>query len=158
MNDWVAWPECGGAGAPVRNIASGVGDTRQEPLYQSSPCPKAVLSSPTLSWFWHISPLCQKPRVLELKGATDSKCSIPFLLQVRKLRQGHTASQWEHQGQSPSLHPCWELRVGRGRAHLVVGPEANHFLCLPSQASSLHPAMKDMGWFHQSRLGGRLGR
>lgn len=120
--------------------------------------PKAVLSSPALSWFWHISPLCQKPRVLELKGATDSKCSIPFLLQVRKLRQGRTASQWEHQGQSPSLHPCWELRVGRGRAHLVAGPEANHFLCLPSQASSLHPAVEDMGWFHQSRLGGRLGR
>lgn len=55
-----------------------------------------VLSSPALAQFRHITQLSGKSRVSEPKGAFDSKGSIPCKLQVRKLRQGHTAGQWEH--------------------------------------------------------------
>lgn len=69
-------------------------------------------SAPALSWFWDVTHLVWKPSVSELKGATESKCPIPVKLQMRKLRQGHTASQREHQDRSPRLPPSWRVHGG----------------------------------------------
>ena len=61
-----------------------------------------VLSSPALSWFWTITQFPGKFRVSELKGVFNSKGSIPFELQIRKLRQGQLSgvckSQMDQQG------------------------------------------------------------
>lgn len=86
MNDWVAWPE-GGFCVPVRSLAV--------PLSIHPKCliQDHVPSSPALRQPLRVTRLLQTPRVAELEGTLGRKCPVPFTLQVRKLRQGHTASQ-----------------------------------------------------------------
>lgn len=91
MNDEVVWPESGCAGVPVRSIVF-----PSESPYPDSPCFEAMS-------------YLQKPGGSELKGTFSSKDLIAFQLQMRKLRQGHRASQWEH---GPSVHPFWCVHGG----------------------------------------------